>query len=145
LISKTKESLGKALDIFFGHGAPEAYVAGRARKFPTFAPLAVAAIGSMPLPLLHRAVIINMQRAGELGLARLDENSQVFSAARAEFHRWAESCTLAPDPAMPALLRNRAADNWRVLLAIAEQLGRGEQARTAAVTLAANTPRGARL
>jgi hypothetical protein len=27
---------------------------------------------------------------------------------------------------MPPMLRNRAADNWRVLLAIADDLGHGE-------------------
>jgi hypothetical protein len=121
-------------------GGVSRYVAGRARKFPTFAPLAVAAIGSMPLPLLHRAIIINMQRAGGPALTRLDEKSQVFPAARAEFQRWAETCTLAPDPAMPSSLRNRAADNWRVLFAIADNLGYGDAACAAAVTLTANRP-----
>jgi hypothetical protein len=126
-----------------GHGrggGVSRYVAGRARKFPTFAPLAVAAIGLMPLPLLHRAIIINMQRAAGPTLTRLDEENPAFPAARAEFRKWAATCTLAPDPAMPASLRNRAADNWRVLLAIADDLGHGEAARAAAVTLAANRP-----
>src|SRR5262249_30103998 len=68
-------------------GGVSRYVAGRARKFPTFAPLAVAAIGSMPLPLLHRAVIINMQRASSQTLTRLDEKSAVFPAARAEIYK----------------------------------------------------------
>jgi hypothetical protein len=41
---------------------------------------------------------------------------------------------------MPPVLRNRAADNWRVLLSIADDLGHGEAARSAAVTLSANRP-----
>ncbi len=41
---------------------------------------------------------------------------------------------------MPAALRNRAADNWRVLLSIAGDLGYGEDARSAAVTLNADRP-----
>jgi hypothetical protein len=36
---------------------------------------------------------------------------------------------------MPPDLHNRAADNWRVLLAIADDLGHGEAARAAAVAL----------
>jgi len=38
---------------------------------------------------------------------------------------------------MPAKLHNRPADNWRVLLSIADDLGRGEAARAAAVALSA--------
>ena len=41
---------------------------------------------------------------------------------------------------MPPMLRNRAADNWRVLLAIADDLGHGEAARSAAVALCAKRP-----
>src|SRR5262245_55290192 len=44
-------------------GGVSRFIAGRARKFPTSSPLAVAAIGLMPLPLLHRAIVINMQRS----------------------------------------------------------------------------------
>jgi hypothetical protein len=110
------------------------------RKFPTYVPLAVAAIGLMPLPLLHRAIVINMQRAGGLALVRLDERSATFPATRVEIRKWAEICKLAPDPDMPPTLRNRAADNWRVLVAIADNLGHGEAARAAAVVLYANRP-----
>jgi len=115
------------------------YIAGRARKLPTFAPLAVAAIGMLPLPLLHRSVIVMMQRAST-PMTLLDEYSPVFPAARAEIRKWAESCKLASDPKMPPSLRNRAVDNWRVLLAIADDLGRGDEARAAAVALCANRP-----
>jgi Protein of unknown function (DUF3631) len=44
------------------------------------------------------------------------------------------------DPEMPSPLRNRAADNWRGLLSIADDFGYGEDARSAAVTLSANRP-----
>jgi hypothetical protein len=39
---------------------------------------------------------------------------------------------------MPPSLRNRAADNWRVLFAIADNLGHGEDARAAAMELHTN-------
>jgi hypothetical protein len=102
--------------------------------YPTFAPLAVTAIGMMPLPLLHRAIIINMQRAS-VRLERFDENNCKFAASREQIARWATTCSLAQDPDMPPSLRNRAADNWRVLFAIADDLGHGEEARAAAVAL----------
>jgi hypothetical protein len=118
-------------------GGISRYVSGRSRKFPTFAPLAVAAIGEMPLPLLHRSIIINMQRSPN-PMVRLDERDPVFAATRAEIAKWASTCKLNPEPDMPASLRNRAADNCRVLFAIADDLGYGEIARDAAMTLFAN-------
>lgn len=54
--------------------------------------------------------------------------------------QWAATCQLVRDPETPPELRNRAADNWRVLLAIADALGRGEAARAAAIELSSNRP-----
>jgi hypothetical protein len=121
-------------------GAISRFVGGVSRKFPTFAPLAVAAIGMLPLPLLHRAVVVNMQRAGGPALKPLEELSPYFPAARDEIQKWAATCSLARDPEMPPSLHNRAADNWRVLLSIADDLGHGEDARAAAVALSADRP-----
>jgi len=36
---------------------------------------------------------------------------------------WARQAELNPDPPMPAPLRNRQADNWRALIAIADEFG----------------------
>jgi Protein of unknown function (DUF3631) len=121
-------------------GGISRFVGGQTRKFNTFAPLAAAAIGLMPMPLLHRSVIINMQRVGGPPLPRLDELNPVWPAARAEITKWAATCQLAGDPEMPSALRNRVADNWRVLLAIADHLGHGEEARAAAVALSSKRP-----
>jgi hypothetical protein len=120
-------------------GSINRFVGGRPQRYRTFAPLAIAAIGMLPLPLLHRAVVINMQRSSAQ-LRRLDETSLVFHLARQGIQKWAASCTLAADPEMPPVLRNRAADNWRVLLSVADDLGYSEAARSAAVTLCANRP-----
>jgi Protein of unknown function (DUF3631) len=122
-------------------GGIDRFVGGWPRKFWTFAPLAVAAIGMLPLPLLHRAITIDMQRPpGENQLKQLDENDPAFAASREQIRKWAATCSLAHDPEMPPGLRDRAADNWRVLLAIADDLGHGEEARSAAITLCANRP-----
>jgi Protein of unknown function (DUF3631) len=121
-------------------GAIRRFVGGRSRKFPVFAPLAVAAIGTLPLPLMHRAIVVNMQRhaPGSARLLQLDEADPTFPAARAEIQKWAATCSLAREPEMPPQLHNRMADNWSVLLAIADDLGRGEEARAAAVALSAH-------
>jgi uncharacterized protein DUF3631 len=115
------------------------FVGGWSQKFPTFAPLAIAAIGTLPLPLMHRSVVISMQRSATQ-LERLDEFSPVFPAAREQINKWVATSVLAQDPAMPSELQHRMADNWRVLLAIADDLGHGDAARAAAVALCADRP-----
>jgi Protein of unknown function (DUF3631) len=125
-----------------GHGREgsiDRIVDGQPKKFRTFAPLAVAAIGTLPLPLLSRAAaVINMRRyaAGEMQIHQLDIFDASFPAAREEVKKWAAACSLGRDPATP--FHNRAADNWRVLLSIADDLGHGEEARSAAIKLCAN-------
>ena len=111
-------------------GAIRRFVGGRSRKFPVFA----------PLPLMHRAIVVNMQRhaPGSARLLQLDEADPTFPAARAEIQKWAATCSLAREPEMPPQLHNRMANNWSVLLAIADDLGRGEEARAAAVALSAH-------
>ena len=117
------------------------FVGGRVQSFPTFAPLAIAAIGTLPLPLLHRSIVINMNRASsEAQLRRIDEDDLALAAAHAVTQQWAATCSLRQDCEIPASLRNRAADNWRVLLAIADDLGYGNEARAAAVALCADRP-----
>jgi len=124
-------------------GSISRFVSGWSRRFSTFAPLAVAAIGGLPLPLMHRAAAaINMQRCapGESQVQQLDEIDPSFPATREEIRKWAATCSLARNPEMPPSLRNRSADNWRVLLAIADDLGHGDDARSAAIELCSNRP-----
>jgi hypothetical protein len=118
------------------------FAGGWTRQYPTFAPLCVAAIGMLPLPLMHRAAAVtNMQRAPvDAQIQRLDEYDPSFPAAREQIRKWRTTCSPERDPKMPPSLRNRNADNWRVLLAIADDLGHGEDARAAALELCANRP-----
>jgi hypothetical protein len=118
-------------------GAVSRFVGGWWRRYPTFAPLAIAAIGMLPLPLLHRSIVINMQRSAAQ-LRRLDEADAAFAWTRKAIRDWAVKVQLTPDPEMPSSLRNRAADNWRSLLSIADSFGYGEAARVAATVLSAN-------
>ena len=48
-------------------------IKGAPKKFNTFAPMAIAAIGSLPMPLMRRSIIIHMEKAaGSVGLKRFD-------------------------------------------------------------------------
>jgi len=116
------------------------FVSGRSQKFPLFIPFAIAAIGVLPLPLMQRAIIIQMQRVpGEVRLQQLDDQDPTtlaqFTAARSEIEKWVATCALSNHPEMPKGLHGRAADNWRPVLAIADDLGHGDQARAAALAL----------
>jgi len=120
-------------------GSIRRYIGGWSRELPTFAPLAVSAIGALPLPFMHRSIRINMQRAAaKAGLTRLDAQDPVWAVARDQIRRWVTTCQLQPDPTMPDALFNRGADNFRVLFAIADDLGAGEEARAAALEISAN-------
>ena len=120
------------------------YSAVRSKDSATFAPLAVAAIGTLPLPLLHRAAgVINMQRRpANVQIERLDEANppHAFAVTRDLVRKWAATCSLNRDPEMPPQLRDRSADNWRPLFSIADALGHGEDARAAAIALCAKRP-----
>jgi hypothetical protein len=104
------------------------YHGGQARSFSTFAPVAVAAIGTLPLPVMHRSIVIDMaRRDGRRPLTRLDtqdpDTKADFNIAYRMMLSWAREAELTCDPPMPAQLRDRQADNWRPLLAIADAFG----------------------
>jgi hypothetical protein len=118
------------------------YLDGSIQTFSTFAPLAFATISKLPLPILHRSVVIHMERSPSETLTRFDpktilEQAQDCEIVYQETLAWARQCELNLDPPMPGELRNRPADNWRVLASIADACGPawGELAREAAVAL----------
>ena len=61
-------------------------IRGVSQWFPTFAPVAIAAIGTLPLPLLRRSIVIEMTRraSDQPPLRRLDESDPAFAVAREE-------------------------------------------------------------
>jgi hypothetical protein len=119
------------------------YSNGQARSFSTFSPVAVAAIGTVPLPLMHRSVVIRMERHdGRCELKRLDKDDPDTRAdlniAYRMIFTWARDAEVNSDPPLPATLRNRQADNWRPLISIADAFGAdwATRAREAAVAFA---------
>lgn len=117
-----------------GHGRDNAYVIRTTgvdfdpTKFSTFCPKAIALIGQLPPTLADRAIIIQMKRKMS------DEKVERFRADRTEGTlnlkrqalRWSSdhmSELSTMDPAVPEEFNDRAADNWRPLLSIADLAG----------------------
>ena len=131
-----------------GHTRSTAYVwraegdAHEPTRFSTWAPLAIAKIGGLYATLHSRSIVVPMQKRkpGEpIEKFRPDRVDALHLLAR-KTARWAKD-NLAKlktaDPLVPEGLGDRAADNWRPLLAIADLAG-GKwpaRARKAASTL----------
>lgn len=114
------------------------------RGFSTFCPTAIAAIGNLPGTIEDRAIKITMRRrlqSETIDRFRSDRVDHLRELAR-KAARWTadhEHALRAADPEMPEALHDRARDNWRGPLAIADLVG-GEwpqTARAAALTLSA--------
>jgi Protein of unknown function (DUF3631) len=109
-----------------------------ARPFSIFAPLAIAAIGLLPLPLMDRSLVIHLERySGAEPLERFDPRTDKARIQTADIYRrisfWARHVELDLDPAMPEGMINRLSDNWRPLLSVADSCGAGDVGRKAAL------------
>jgi hypothetical protein len=111
------------------------------RAFDVFAPAALAAIGRLPDTIEDRAVVVQLRRKlpGEFVDPLRAGQSDLHQLAR-QVARWVNDHAEAladAQPAIPAGMANRAADNWAPLLAVADQAGGDwpERARRAASTL----------
>lgn len=107
--------------------------------FDSFGPKALAGIGKRKDTIADRAIIIRLRRRRPdecvelLRLDRLDYRALLSRSAG-----WAAQnmdALKASDPSMPESLHDRAQDNWRPLIAIADMCGWGTKARRAAVAL----------
>jgi hypothetical protein len=112
------------------------------RRFSTWAPKAIATIQKLADTLADRSIVVSLQRKPKtVAVTRLrTRDSGGFEVLRRRAARWAADNfdRLAdPDPAVPDALNDRAADNWRPLLAIADLAGDAwsKRAREAACTL----------
>ncbi len=98
-------------------------------RFSTWAPLAIAMIGKPPATIRDRSIEISLERkAPGQSVERVDreEAGAFFAGWRRMAERWAldESSALRSGrPEAPAGLDDRAADNWRPLLAVAKRAG----------------------
>jgi hypothetical protein len=103
-------------------GSFSRFMGGRRRRFSTFAPVAMASIGALTLPLMSRSIVIPMARHNEArSLKRFDKaDTATLDLVYGHLFAWAKRITLNLDPEMPSELRGRLADNWRPLIAVAD-------------------------
>ncbi|WP_441280276.1 DUF3631 domain-containing protein [Bradyrhizobium sp. 63_E2_N1_3] len=98
------------------------------RSFSTFGACAIALIGQLPGTLADRSVPITLTRRKKdetIKPFRLDRVGHLVVLAR-RLARWTADHAVeiaATEPTMPTGIYNRAADNWRPLLAIATVAG----------------------
>jgi len=96
--------------------------------FSVWAPKSIALIGKLPDTLADRSITIRLNRRRRdetIERQRLDR-MEGFVALAQQTARWAADNMDAlreADPEVPAELHDRAADNWRPLLAIADHAG----------------------
>ena len=109
------------------------------RKFSTWCPKVIAAIGRLAPTLVSRSIRIGMQRKradDKVVPLRADRLGHLTPLTRQAW-RWHldNSEKLSDDPKLPESLHGRAADNWRHLIAIADAAGgRWPQAARQAAT-----------
>lgn len=113
-------------------------VQGEWRAFSTFSPMALATLERLPLPLIRRSIIIRMAMT-PCKLLRVEMHHDDFDIVRRDIIDWAQGRQLHRAPEMPPALKNRIADNWRVLISIADACSAkwGTIVRDAAVRLSA--------
>lgn len=99
------------------------------RRFSTFSPKAIGLIGDLPPTLRDRSVSVPMRRRapGEpVEQLRVGEIRDEFQELRAKVARWVQDHREELDTSeieAPDELNDRAADNWRPLIAIADVVG----------------------
>jgi hypothetical protein len=131
-----------------GHSQATAYVIRTVgedhepRRFGTWAPKAIALIGSLPATLADRSIEIRTQRkrpGDRVERFRDRRHGPALDALCRKAARWAADHLTAlagADPELPEALHDRAQDNWRALIAIADEAGQGWPGSAPAAALA---------
>lgn len=116
---------------------------GLPKEYDCFGPKAIAGIGVRADTIRDRAIRITLHR--KLPTERVEllrQDALDYAELQQRVAQWAESNLAAlkgADPQMPRKLNDRAMDNWRPLLAIADLCGAADGARQAAAAIAADS------
>jgi putative DNA primase/helicase len=113
------------------------------QAFPCFAPRVIAMIGRPAGTITDRSIAIELTRKRSdepVERMRVDRLNDTHQPLRSQWRRWANDHLhrmRESDPEMPSTLNDRAMDNWRPLIAVAELVGGAwpAVARSAAVEL----------
>lgn len=145
--SETTESLRGVLNAGFRAGAVVAIMVPskggwQPEQFNVFGPKVLVGIGRLPDTIEGRCIPVRMKqklKSETVELFRLRKVETETLPLRMEVELWANEARAAiaatPEPSMPVELSGRQQDCWSSLLAIADLLDVGEQARNAAVIL----------
>jgi hypothetical protein len=96
------------------------------KPFGTYTAIAIAKIGKLPAALHDRCLVIRMQRKGagdKIERFREDRVASDLLALKRKAARWAADnvpTLRKADPDIPKVLHDRAADNWRLMIAVAD-------------------------
>ncbi len=112
-------------------------------EIPAYCAVALAGLGGLPDTILSRAIVIRMRRRSpdeQVEAYRRRVHAPAGEKLRGRIERWARTVVdsvTAHWPAIPDTIKDRDADVWEPLLAVADAAGGGwpERARVAAVTL----------
>jgi len=113
------------------------------KRFSTWCPKILSGIGRISDTLEDRSILFPLRRklpTEQVARLRLDRGG--FDEIKQKCIRWGEdnfTKVAASDPATPAGLNDRAADNWTPLFAIADFCGWRKQAEAAALSLSGDT------
>lgn len=111
------------------------------RGFSVFAATALAGIGEIPATIEDRSITVPLRRRMETDdpVERLRRNRDHLALVTGMIARWVADNrhNLSGDPELPDALGDRAQDNWRLLVAIADAMSPevGERARAAALSI----------
>ena len=99
-----------------------------ARTFSTWCPKAIAGIGKLPDTIMDRSIEVRLKRRPAQDAVKPFRRDRLheLEPIRERCARWARDHLKAleeSDPEIPSFLNDRAADNWRSLMAIAEEIG----------------------
>jgi hypothetical protein len=117
------------------------YIQGVPTRYRTFAAVALAGIGAVPLPLARRAITINMKydpnadRTRRLFNPEDRELNDTLDVINIHLAAWASDPKLNLEPLMPGQLTGGQCDVWRPLIAIADACSVGEYAREIAIKM----------
>jgi hypothetical protein len=110
------------------------------REFSAWGPKAIASIKPLDDTTMDRSIVIPMRRRlkGEQVARFRADRPAIFAPLRRQCRRWADDNLVVlrdVDPEPPDWLNDRAADNWRTLLAIAVVAGWRDDAEEALAAL----------
>jgi hypothetical protein len=115
------------------------------RKFSTYCPLAIGLIGTLPATVLDRGIVIHMKRKRrDEAIAELsDPDREALRYMKRKARRWAAdrfASLQSSQVSVPVEIDDRAADIWKPLFTIANDLGGTWPARVTEAALTLSGP-----